>query len=65
MLIFEARVVLHPAIPSPTLVVLSDRNDFDDPLSGEFQRCADILSQRAVQAGGASTCAAITAGAVW
>jgi len=42
MLFFAARVVRHPAMQNPTLVVLTDRND---RLFGQFQRCADILGQ--------------------
>jgi len=52
MLFFAARVVRHPAMQNPTLVVLTDRNDLDDQLFGQFQRCADILGQVPVQAGG-------------
>ena len=52
MLFFAARVVRHPAMQNPTLVVLTDRNDLDDQLFGQFQRCADILGQTPVQAGG-------------
>jgi len=52
MLFFAARVVRHPAMRNPTLVVLTDRNDLDDQLFGQFQRCADILGQTPVQAGG-------------
>jgi type I restriction enzyme R subunit len=57
MLFFAARVVRHPAMQNPTLVVLTDRNDLDDQLFGQFQRCADILGQTPVQAGAASICA--------
>jgi type I restriction enzyme, R subunit len=52
MLFFAARVVRHPAMRNPTLVVLTDRNDLDDQLFGQFQRCADILGQTPVQASG-------------
>jgi type I restriction enzyme R subunit len=52
MLFFAARVVRHPAMQNPTLVVLTDRNDLDDQLFGQFQRCADILGQSPVQASG-------------
>ncbi len=52
MLFFAARVVRHPAMQNPTLVVLTDRNDLDDQLFGQFQRCADILGQTPVQANG-------------
>jgi type I restriction enzyme R subunit len=50
MLFFAARVVRHPAMQNPTLVVLTDRNDLDDQLFGQFQRCADVLGQTPVQA---------------
>ncbi|MEN9634692.1 MAG: hypothetical protein RL077_3096 [Verrucomicrobiota bacterium] len=50
MLFFAARVVRHPAMQNPTLVVMTDRNDLDDQLFGQFQRCADILGQTPVQA---------------
>ncbi|SFN54019.1 type I restriction endonuclease subunit R [Dokdonella immobilis] len=52
MLFFAARVVRHPAMQNPTLVVLTDRNDLDDQLFGQFQRCADILGQTPMQADG-------------
>ena len=52
MLFFAARVVRHPAMQNPTLVVLTDRNDLDDQLFGQFQRCGDILGQTPVQASG-------------
>lgn len=50
MLFYAARVVRHPAMQNPTLVVLTDRNDLDDQLFGQFQRCHDILGQMPVQA---------------
>ncbi len=52
MLFYAARVVRHPAMQNPTLVVLTDRNDLDDQLFGQFQRCHEILGQEPVQAGG-------------
>jgi type I restriction enzyme, R subunit len=52
MLFYAARVVRHPAMQNPTLVVLTDRNDLDDQLFGQFQRCADILGQTPLQAEG-------------
>ena len=50
MLFYAARVVRHPTMRNPTLVVLTDRNDLDDQLYGQFQRCADLLGQTPVQA---------------
>ncbi|MFO0580247.1 MAG: type I restriction endonuclease subunit R [Polyangia bacterium] len=50
MLFYAARVVRHPTMRNPTLVVLTDRNDLDDQLFGQFQRCYELLRQRPVQA---------------
>jgi type I restriction enzyme R subunit len=50
MLFFAARIIRQPAMQNPTLVVLTDRNDLDDQLFSQFQRCADILGQTPVQA---------------
>ena len=50
MLFYAGRIVRHPAMQNPTLVVLTDRNDLDDQLFGQFQRCYDILGQLPVQA---------------
>ena len=50
MLFYAARIVRHPAMQNPTLVVLTDRNDLDDQLFGQFQRCHEILGQTPVQA---------------
>ena len=46
MLFYAARVVRHPVMKNPTLVVLTDRNDLDDQLFGQFQRCHDTLGQK-------------------
>ena len=52
MLFYAARVVQHPAMQNPTLVVLTDRNDLDDQLFGQFERCHSLLGQMPVQASG-------------
>ena len=52
MLFYAAQVVQHPAMQNPTLVVLTDRNDLDDQLFGQFQRCHSLLGQMPVQAAG-------------
>jgi len=52
MLFYAGRIVRHPAMQNPTLVVLTDRNDLDDQLFGQFQRCHAILGQMPVQATG-------------
>ena len=50
MLFYAARMVRHAAMQNPTLVVLTDRNDLDDQLFGQFQRGHDLLGQTPVQA---------------
>ena len=50
MVFFAGKIVLHPAMANPTIVVLTDRNDLDDQLFGVFARCQEILRQKPVQA---------------
>jgi type I restriction enzyme R subunit len=50
MAFYAGRLVLHPAMANPTIVVLTDRNDLDDQLFGTFARCRDLLCQDPVQA---------------
>jgi len=50
MAFYAGRVVLHPAMQNPTLVVITDRNDLDDQLYGTFARCNELLRQQPVQA---------------
>jgi type I restriction enzyme R subunit len=50
MAFYAGRVILHPAMGNPTIVVLTDRNDLDDQLFGTFARCQDLLRQPPVQA---------------
>lgn len=48
-MVFYARL-LQEALDSPTIVVLTDRNDLDDQLYGQFSRCRQFLRQTPVQA---------------
>ncbi len=50
MAFYAGRVILHPAMQNPTIVVITDRNDLDDQLFGTFARCRDLLRQPPVQA---------------
>jgi len=50
MAFYAGRVILHPTMENPTLVVLTDRNDLDDQLFATFARCRDLLRQPPVQA---------------
>jgi len=50
MAFYAGRLVVHPAMENPTLVVLTDRNDLDDQLFGTFSRCHELLRQKPVQA---------------
>ena len=42
--------LLQQALNSPTIVVLTDRNDLDDQLFGQFAKCEKFLRQTPVQA---------------
>jgi len=50
MLFYAGEIILHPAMENPTLVMLTDRNDLDDQLFGQFARCSELLRQEPVQA---------------
>ena len=43
-MVFYAHL-LQQALDSPTIVVLTDRNDLDDQLFGQFAKCKDFLRQ--------------------
>lgn len=42
--------LLQEALDSPTIVVLTDRNDLDDQLYSQFVKCKDFLRQEPLQA---------------
>ncbi len=48
-MVFYTRL-LQEALQSPTVVVLTDRNDLDDQLFNQFAKCADYLRQVPEQA---------------
>ena len=48
-MVFYAHL-LQEALDSPTIVVLTDRNDLDDQLYGQFARCKDFLRQEPMHA---------------
>jgi type I restriction enzyme R subunit len=50
MAFYAGRVILHPQMENPTLVVITDRNDLDNQLFGTFARCQELLRQPPVQA---------------
>ena len=54
-MVFYAHL-LQEALDSPTIVVITDRNDLDDQLYGQFAKCKDFLRQDPVQA----TCRKLT-----
>ncbi|MBN2103057.1 type I restriction endonuclease subunit R [bacterium] len=54
MTFFSGKVVRHPDMGNPTLVIITDRNDLDDQLFGTFTNCMDLLRQSPVQAGNRS-----------
>ena len=46
MAFYAGKVIRHPAMENPTLVVLTDRNDLDDQLFGTFSAAARTCSGR-------------------
>ena len=54
-MVFYAHL-LQEALDSPTIVVITDRNDLDEQLYGQFAKCKDFLRQEPVHA----TCRKLT-----
>lgn len=48
-MVFYAHL-LQEALDSPTIVVLTDRNDLDDQLYGQFAKCREFLRQEPIHA---------------
>ena len=50
MAFYAGKIIKHPGMENPTLVVITDRNDLDDQLSDTFIANSDLLRQEPVQA---------------
>jgi len=50
MAFYAGKVIRHPKMQNPTLVVITDRNDLDEQLFGTLAGCHDLLRQKPVQA---------------
>lgn len=50
MVFYAAKLIKHPAMANPTLIVLTDRNDLDDQLFSTFSMCRELIRQTPVQA---------------
>ena len=50
MLFYAGKIVQHPEMENPTIVILTDRNDLDDQLFGVFASGQELLRQEPVQA---------------
>ncbi len=50
MAFYAGKIIGHPAMENPTLVVLTDRNDLDDQLFDTFAACQELLRQKPVKA---------------
>lgn len=51
MTFYAGKVIRHPAMNNPTLLLITDRNDLDNQLFATFAGCKDFLRQSPVQAG--------------
>ena len=50
MVFYAGKVIRHPGMENPTLIVLTDRNDLDDQLFTTFANCQHLLRQTPEQA---------------
>ncbi|HQL08146.1 MAG TPA: type I restriction endonuclease subunit R [Lentisphaeria bacterium] len=50
MTFYAGKVIRHPDMGNPTLVVITDRNDLDEQLFTTFANCRELLRQTPVQA---------------
>jgi type I restriction enzyme, R subunit len=50
MAFYAGKLVVHPALENPTLVVITDRNDLDGQLFGTFAQAEGLLRQAPLQA---------------
>lgn len=67
MLFYAGCIIEEPAMENPTLVFLTDRNELDDQLFGQFQRCYEILRRPRSKQTRSSICAScsMSRAAVW
>jgi type I restriction enzyme R subunit len=57
MLFYAGCIIEHPAMENPTLVFLTDRNDLDDQLFGQFQRATKLSGKRRCKLSQSNICA--------
>ena len=50
MAFYAGKIIAHPAMENPTIVVITDRNDLDDQLFGTFSMCRDLIRHTPRQA---------------
>jgi type I restriction enzyme R subunit len=50
MVFYAGKIILHPTMENPTLVLLTDRNDLDQQLFDNFALAQDLLRQEPEQA---------------
>ncbi len=50
MVFYTGKIVTHPAMQNPTIVIITDRNDLDDQLFDTFCHCNQLLRQLPKQA---------------
>lgn len=54
MTFYSGKVIRHPKMDNPTLVIITDRNDLDEQLFDTFAACKDLLRQTPKRAGNRS-----------
>jgi len=51
MVFYAGKIILHPSMKNPTIIVITDRNDLDNQLFGTFAGNSGIIRQIPVQIG--------------
>ena len=50
MAFYAGKIIAHPAMENPTVVVITDRNDLDNQLFGTFSMCRELIRHTPRQA---------------
>ncbi len=51
MVFYSGKIILHPSMKNPTIIVITDRNDLDNQLFGTFANNSELVRQSPVQIG--------------
>ena len=49
MVFYAGKIILHPSMRNPTIIVITDRNDLDNQLFGTFATNSELVRQKPLQ----------------